>query len=71
MPAERASMRRVREMLRLKHVCGASDRAIAVAISVARSWVRLCLTRAFAAGLSWPLPAGVSESGLDIARQSG
>jgi transposase len=27
--------------------------------------VRLCLTRAFAAGLSWPLSAGLSESGLE------
>jgi hypothetical protein len=53
MPAERVSMRRVR----------ASDRAIAVAVGVARSTVRLCLIRAFAAGLSWPLPAGLSEVG--------
>lgn len=65
MPAERVSMRRVREILRLKHECGASDRSIAVAVGVARSTVRLCLTRAFAAGLSWPLPAGLSESGLE------
>ena len=37
MPAERVSMRRVREILRLKFECGRSDRAIAVAVSVARS----------------------------------
>jgi hypothetical protein len=65
MPAERVSMRRVREILRLKHKCGAWDRAIAVAVGVARGTVRLCLTRAFAAGLGWPLPAGLSESGLE------
>jgi transposase len=65
MPAERVSMRRVREILRLKHEYGASDRAIAVAVGVARGTVRPCLTRAFSAGLIWPLPAGLSESGLE------
>jgi hypothetical protein len=39
MPAERVSMRRVREILRLKHACGASDRAIARSLGVARSTV--------------------------------
>lgn len=29
MPAERLPMRKVREVLRLKHACGASDRVIA------------------------------------------
>ena len=29
MPAKRVSMRRIREILRLKHACGATDRAIA------------------------------------------
>jgi hypothetical protein len=57
MPAERMSMRRVREILRLKHECGASNRAIAVATGVARGTVRLCPARVFAAGLNWPLPA--------------
>jgi DNA-binding NarL/FixJ family response regulator len=32
-------MRRVREILRLKHACGASDRAIARSLGVARSTV--------------------------------
>ena len=49
-------MRRVREILRLKFECGSSDRAIAVAVSVARSTVQLCLARFAAAGLCWPLP---------------
>jgi transposase len=65
MPAERVSMRRVREILRLKYACGASDRAIAVAIGVARSTVRLCLDRVAAAGLNWPLPVTLSEPGLE------
>ena len=65
MPAERVSMRRVREILRLKFECGSSDRAIAVAVSVARSTVQLCLARFAAAGLSWPLPATLTEQGLE------
>ena len=65
MPAKRVSMRRVRQILRLKLECGASDRAIAVAVSVARSTVQLCLLRAAAAGLSWPLPATLTEQGLE------
>lgn len=65
MPAERVSMRRVREILRLKYECGASDRAIAVAVGVARSTARLCLDRVAAAGLSWPLPATLTDQGLE------
>ena len=51
MPAERVSMRCVREILRLKHVCGASDRAIARSTGVARSTASDYLARAAAAGL--------------------
>jgi transposase len=65
MPAERVSMRRVREILRLKFECGMSDRGIAVAADVARSTVRLCLTRVAAAGITWPLPAALTDAGLE------
>ena len=58
-------MRRVREILRLKFECGSSDRAIAVAVGVARRTEQLCLVRFAAAGLSWPLPATLSEQGLE------
>jgi DNA-binding NarL/FixJ family response regulator len=36
-------MRRIREILRLKHECGATDRAIARSLSIARSTVALTL----------------------------
>ena len=39
MSAERVSMRRVREILRLKHEGGASDRQIPTSLSLARSTV--------------------------------
>jgi hypothetical protein len=51
MPAERVSMRRVREILRLKFECDRSDRPIAVAVSVARSTVKLCLILGEATGV--------------------
>src|SRR5215472_3369592 len=50
MPAERVSMRRIREILRLKHECRATDREIARSLSVARSTVALTLERVAAAG---------------------
>ena len=40
MPAERVSMRRVGEILRLKHECGVTDREIARSLSVARITMR-------------------------------
>jgi DNA-binding transcriptional regulator LsrR (DeoR family) len=36
-------MRQIREILRLKHECGATDRAIARSLSIARSTVALTL----------------------------
>ena len=45
-------MRCVREILRLKGACGASDRAIAKSTGVARSTVSDYLARAAAAGLA-------------------
>jgi len=65
MPAERATMRCVRQILRLKHERGASDRAIARSTGLARSTVSQYLARATAAGLGWPLPATLSEAALE------
>ena len=71
MPAERVSMRRVREILRLKHECGATDRAIARSLSVARSTVALTLERVAAAGLRWPLPATLTDRVLEAMLYAG
>lgn len=65
MPAERVPMRCVREILRLKHECGASDRAIARSVGIARSTVGDYLSRLAAAGLSWPLPPTLSDAALE------
>src|SRR6266542_3971522 len=71
MPAERVSMRRVREILRLKHECGATDRAIARSLRIARSTVAVTLDRLAAAELRWPLPATLSERVLEAMLYAG
>src|SRR6202049_2656539 len=71
MPAERVSMRRVREILRLKHEGGASDRAIARSLGLARSTVAMTLERAAAAGLRWPLPATLTDRVLEAMLYAG
>src|SRR3954447_5781280 len=71
MPAERVSMRRIREVLRLKHEGGASDRQIVRSLSLARSTVALTLERAAAAGLRWPLPATLTDRVLEAMLYAG
>ena len=68
MPAERVSMRRVREILRLKHECGATDREIARSLSVARSTIVAMLIAGTFAGLAgaidvlgWEFRLGVGD----------
>jgi len=64
MPAERVPMRCVREILRLKAE-GLSDRAIARSTRLSRSTVSDYAGRAAAAGLSWPLPEGLTDTALE------
>jgi transposase len=65
MPAQRLTMRRVRELLRLHYGAGASARAIARELGVSRSTVKEYLARAAAAELTWPLPADLSDAVLE------
>jgi transposase len=65
------SMRRIREILRLKHECGATDRAIARLLGIARSTVAVTLDRLVAAELHWPLPAGLSDRVLEAMLYAG
>lgn len=62
---ERLSMRKIREVLRLKYDCRLSDRQIAKGTAIARSTVADYLRRFAAAGLSWPLPPDLTESMLE------
>ena len=54
----RLSMRKIREILRLKHDNGLTDRQIAESCLVSRSTVASYLVRAESAGLAWPIPDG-------------
>ena len=58
------SMRKIREVLRLKYEAGLSDRQIALAVGSARSTVQECFSRCRLAGVVWPLPADLSEETL-------
>jgi transposase len=64
MAQERLSMRKIREVLRLKWDCGLSNRAIARSCRIAHSTVSEYVRRAEAAGLSWPLPESLDEDRL-------
>jgi transposase-like protein len=65
MPAERTTMRHVREVLRLKFVGGVPTREIAPRIGVAASTVRATIKRFQAVGLSWPLPEELTDAALE------
>jgi transposase len=58
-------MRRIREILRLKYEAGATERAIARSIGLARSTVALTLERVAAAQLGWPLPVTLTDRVLE------
>lgn len=64
MSQERLSMRKIREILRLKWECGLSNRAIGRSCSLSHDTVGEYLRRAEAAGFSWPLPEGLDEEAL-------
>lgn len=65
MPAERLSMRKIREVLRLKWDRGLSDREIALSCSMGKSTVGEYLERARRAGLSWPLGEELDDEKLE------
>lgn len=65
MPAERAPMRKIRDVLRLKLGQGLSERQIAKAVGMARSTVADCLGRARVAGIGWPIPDAIDDAELE------
>jgi transposase len=58
-------MRQVREVLRLKHVAGHSERRIAAAIGISRYTVAEYLRRATVVGITWPVPAELDDAALE------
>ena len=65
MPAERISMRNVREILRLHFVFGLGKRPIGRSCNLAHSTVGDYLKKAEEAGLSWPLPEDLDDAALE------
>jgi len=61
----RVSMRKTREILRLKAETALSQRAIARACGVSNATVWDALKRFAASGLSWPLPEGLGDAELE------
>ena len=64
MSQERLTVRKIREVLRLKHEVGLSHRAIARACRVSNSTVGEYVKRAEQAELVWPLPEELGEAEL-------
>ena len=65
MPARRLLMRKIREVLRLKHEQGLSHQAVAQACAVGVGTVNRYLQRAAQCGLVWPLPAALDDAALE------
>jgi len=65
MPAERLSMRKIREVLRLKYACGASDRVISRSVGIGRTAIAEYVRRAAVIGISWPIPEEIDDTALE------
>ncbi|RUM88162.1 MAG: hypothetical protein DSZ24_04385 [Thermodesulfatator sp.] len=65
MATRRLSIRKIKEILRLKHGLGLSNRAIARSCNISHKTVKRYLERAREAGLGWPLPEGMDEEALE------
>jgi transposase len=63
--SERHSMRKVREVLRLKHEIGLSSRKIAASVGIARSTVIDYLTRAETAGVTWEVARDLGDAEVE------
>ena len=64
MPKERLTLRKIREILRLRWECQLSERVVARSCGISHSTVGDYVKRAETAGLKWPLAEDVSESQL-------
>jgi transposase len=58
-------MRRIREVLRLRHQ-GLTERVIARTLGVSNGVVHGYVRRARLAGLTWPLPEGLDDEGVEL-----
>ena len=61
------SMRKNRELMRLKYEVGRSHREIAASLGISNSTVSDYVRRATATGLGWALPEGLDHAALEAA----
>jgi transposase len=66
MARPRVDMRKIREVLRLTFAEGLSRRQVGASAGVPFTTVSDYVGRAVAAGLSWPLPDGLDDAGLEV-----
>jgi transposase len=66
MPTQRLSMRRIRDVLRMKHAEQLSERLIARTLQISHGAINTYLQRARAVGLTWPLPEGLDDESLEL-----
>jgi transposase len=65
MPAERVSMRKIRDVLRLTHALGMSRRLVGEATGIGKTAVGEYVRRAAVAGLGWPIPDEIDDAELE------
>jgi hypothetical protein len=65
MPGERLSMRKIREVIRLRFAQGLSQRAVGRSLGLSIGAVNGYLSRARMAGLTWPLPENLDDAQLE------
>ena len=67
MARKRLSMRKIRDVLRLKYGLGRSNREIGAMLRISHSTVGSYVRRAREAGVSWPLPDELDDAKLEAA----
>lgn len=65
MPRPRTAMRKIRDVLRLTYSDGLSRRQVSLSIGIPVTTISEHLGRAKAAGIGWPLPAGMDDAALE------
>jgi transposase len=64
MPVKRTTMRKIREILRLRRSAGLSIRQISASTKASVGAIQKLLTKAEALGLGWPLPPELDDNQL-------
>src|SRR4051794_38594981 len=65
MPGPRMTMRKIKDVLRLKHDAQCSHEQIAAALKISKGVVAKYVSLAAAAGLDWPAAATLEETQLE------